>query len=67
MLPTILTLLAMFGAEHPDLIVHHAKVVTVDAKFTITEAIAVKNERIVAVSHSRTVRQSRPFHRRGVV
>jgi predicted amidohydrolase YtcJ len=32
-----------------DLIVHHAKVVTVDAKFTITEAVAVKGGRILAV------------------
>ncbi len=41
------------GAEEPrgpaDLIVHHAKVVTVDDKFTTTEAVAVKDGRIVAV------------------
>ena len=41
------------GAEEPkgpaDLIVHHAKVVTVDEKFTTAEAVAVKDGRIVAV------------------
>jgi len=33
----------------PDLILHHAKVVTVDAKFTLAEAIAVRGERIIRV------------------
>ena len=41
------------GADEPkgpaDLIVHHAKVVTVDDKFTTAEAVAVKDGRIVAV------------------
>jgi predicted amidohydrolase YtcJ len=32
-----------------DLIVHHAKVVTVDAKFSIAQAVAVKDGRILAV------------------
>ncbi len=32
-----------------DLIIHHAKVITVDASFTIAEAIAVRGGRIVAV------------------
>ena len=36
-------------AEPADLIVHHAKVLTVDAKFSIAEAIAIKGDRIVAV------------------
>ena len=35
--------------EPADLIVHHAKVVTVDARFQIAEAFAVRGERIVAV------------------
>lgn len=37
------------GAESPDLIVIHAKVVTVDSKFAIAEAFAVRAGRIVAV------------------
>ena len=32
-----------------DLIVHHAKIITVDAKFSIAEAIAVKDGRILAL------------------
>ncbi len=50
-----MSFLALFGlqtlhaAEPADLIVHKAKVVTVDAKFSIAEAIAVRDGRIVAV------------------
>ena len=36
-------------AEEADLILHHGKIVTVDDKFSIAEAIAVRGERIVAV------------------
>ena len=36
-------------AAEADLIVHHAKVVTVDAKFSVAEALAVKDGRITAV------------------
>ena len=32
-----------------DLVVHHAKIITVDAKFTIAEAIAIRDGRIVAI------------------
>ncbi|HEX7899753.1 MAG TPA: amidohydrolase [Planctomycetota bacterium] len=35
--------------EPADLIVHHAKVITVDAAFSIAEAVAVKDGRVVAV------------------
>ena len=46
-----LTLVAAFPspAQPPDLILHHGKVVTVDGKFSIAEAVAVRGERIVAV------------------
>lgn len=37
------------SAEPADLIVHKAKVVTVDAKFSVAEAVAVKDGRVVAV------------------
>lgn len=47
---------ACFGvlavAQPPDLILHQGKVVTVDGKFSIAEAIAVRGERIVAVGKS---------------
>ena len=36
-------------AEPADLVIHHAKVLTVDAKFSIAEAIAIKGDRILAV------------------
>src|ERR1019366_3055396 len=35
--------------EPADLVIHHARVLTVDAKFSITEAIAIKGDRILAV------------------
>lgn len=40
---------ARSGAQPPDLIVHHAKIVTVDEKFSQAQALAVRAERIVAV------------------
>lgn len=43
------------NAQPPDLIVHHGKIVTVDEKFTITEAIAVRGDRIVAVGNNETI------------
>jgi predicted amidohydrolase YtcJ len=39
-----------FG-QAPDLILHHGKIVTVDAKFRIAEALAIKGERILAVGN----------------
>lgn len=53
MTPLLLSIL--LAADAPDLIVHHAKVVTVDAKCTIAEAIAVKKDRIVAVGSNADV------------
>jgi predicted amidohydrolase YtcJ len=38
-----------------DLIIHHGKVVTVDSKFRIAQAIAIRNERIVAVGDDNAV------------
>jgi predicted amidohydrolase YtcJ len=35
--------------DAPDLILHHAKILTVDAKFSIAEALAIRGDRIVAV------------------
>jgi hypothetical protein len=36
-------------AAKPDLIVHHGKIVTVDANFAVAEAMAIAGDRIVAV------------------
>ena len=38
-----------------DLIIHNAKVVTVDAKFSLAEAVAIRGEKIVAVGGNKTV------------
>ena len=40
------------SAQPPDLILHHGKVVTVDEKSSVAEAIAIRGERIVAVGTS---------------
>jgi predicted amidohydrolase YtcJ len=45
----------LVAAEPADLIVHNGKVVTVDAKFTVTEALAVKGGKVVAVGPSADV------------
>lgn len=37
------------AADEPDLILHHGKIVTVDEKFSVAEALAVRGERITAV------------------
>ena len=43
-------MLSVLAANEPaDLIVHHAKVVTVDSQFRIVESFAVRGERIIAV------------------
>lgn len=42
-------------AGSADLIVHHAKIVTVDAKFRIEEAVAIKDGRILAVGKEQAV------------
>jgi hypothetical protein len=45
---------AGFGAD-ADLILHNGKVVTVDGRFSIQEAVALKSGRIIAVGNSRSV------------
>jgi predicted amidohydrolase YtcJ len=48
---------AALADEPPDLIVHHGKIVTVDPKFTIVEAIAVRGDRIQAAGTNDDVRK----------
>src|SRR5256885_975854 len=43
------------SAQPPDLILHHGKIVTVDEKFSIAEAIAMRGERIVEVGKNEDV------------
>ncbi|HLQ44684.1 MAG TPA: hypothetical protein VK137_08150, partial [Planctomycetaceae bacterium] len=46
----LVVLTGLLAADEPaELIVHHAKVVTVDAGFRVVEAFAVLGERIIAV------------------
>lgn len=50
--------LSAWGAE-PDLILHSGKIVSVDARFSIHQAIAVSGERIAAVGSDEQVLQMR--------
>lgn len=43
------TAATLFAQEPPTLILHHGKIVTVDADFRIAEAMAVRGDRILAV------------------
>ena len=45
----VVALVAVPPAPAADLIVHHAKVVTVDGKFSVAEAVAVTDGKITAV------------------
>jgi len=47
------------AAEAPDLILHHGKIVTVDADFSIRGAVAIKDGRIAAVGSSEEVLNSK--------
>lgn len=49
LIASIIALPAFTAAQAPDLIVHHGKVVTVDAQFQLAEAFAVRDGRIVSV------------------
>jgi predicted amidohydrolase YtcJ len=42
-------------AQSPDLILHHGKIVTVDAKFSIAEAVAIRDGRILKVGSNHDV------------
>src|SRR4051812_47402551 len=49
LLSLLLFLPLLLCAEEADLILHHGKIVTVDAAFSIGEAMAVKDGRVLAV------------------
>lgn len=42
-------------AQEPDIILHHGKIVTVDAGFSIREAMAVKADRVIRIGTDREV------------
>src|SRR6266853_3814544 len=55
---------AALGADAPDLIVDHAKIVMVDDRFSIQEAMAIRDGRIVAVGTSAEVLNLKDEHTR---
>ncbi|MBM3993770.1 MAG: amidohydrolase [Planctomycetes bacterium] len=60
LLPFVVEITPADEVDNPkvaDLIIHNAKVLTVDARFTIAEAIAVKDDRIIAVGSNEAVRK----------
>jgi predicted amidohydrolase YtcJ len=59
MLPLYLAAALVAAPEPADLIVHGARVVTVDAKFSVAEAVAVRGGRVVAVGSNADVLQHR--------
>ena len=56
-LPALLGLAASAAAQAPDLILHNGKVLTVDAAFSISSAVAIRGDRIVAVGTSDDIRK----------
>ncbi len=51
----VMILTAAFLQAAPDLILHHGKVVTVNARFDLAEAVAIEKGRIVAVGDNASV------------
>jgi predicted amidohydrolase YtcJ len=52
---TLFAAASLLPATEADLILHNAKVVTVDSKFSIQQAVAIKGNRIVMVGSNREV------------
>ncbi|MCX8036499.1 MAG: amidohydrolase [Candidatus Sumerlaeia bacterium] len=50
---------SLFAAEQADVILHNGKVITVDAKFSIAQAVALKGNRILAVGTNDDVLKTR--------
>ncbi len=56
-LPVLFGLTTHAAAQTPDLILHNGKIVTVDGRFSIASALAIRGERIVAVGTNEEVRR----------
>ena len=55
---------AALSADTADLILHHARIVTVDAQFRIVDSIAIRGERIIAVGpHAEVAKLAGPATR----
>jgi hypothetical protein len=46
---TSLAAAAILGAQAPDLVLSNGKIITVDDRFTIAQAVAIHDDRIMAV------------------
>jgi hypothetical protein len=44
-----------FQGQEPDWLLHHGKVITVDANFSIAEAVAITGDRFTAVGTNDTI------------
>jgi Predicted metal-dependent hydrolase with the TIM-barrel fold len=53
--PTLLFIAALAHGADADLILHNGKIVTVDQKFTVQQAVAIKSGKIVAVGSNAAV------------
>jgi predicted amidohydrolase YtcJ len=61
-LTALLALVPPAAAAEPDLILYHGKVVTVDRKFSIHQALAVRGDRILRVGSDQEVLRTRGGH-----
>jgi predicted amidohydrolase YtcJ len=57
LLVTLVMALPAFAAEMADIILVNGKIVTVDDRFTIRQAVAIKGSRIVAVGRNEEIRK----------
>jgi predicted amidohydrolase YtcJ len=54
---TIWTMASALFAQAPDVILTNGKIITVDERFTIAQAVAIRGERVVAVGTSQEIGQ----------
>ncbi len=65
---SIIVLLALAKAaaqQVPDVILSNAKIITVDERFTIAQAVAIKGDRILAVGTNQDIARRWRGRRRG--
>ena len=57
--PALIATTGMLGAQQPapDLVLSNGKIITVDERFTIAQAVAIKGDRIVAVGTNQEIAQ----------
>ncbi|WP_113639119.1 amidohydrolase [Nubsella zeaxanthinifaciens] len=60
LLATLLVILSACGKPKADLVVFNAKIYTVDSAFTIAEAMAVKDGKVLALGNSEEIKKQYP-------